>query len=143
MKRENSARRTKLRAAVVEQPPARCITGYCCSVCKPDYILALTMGLHPRLGEESLVGNLTEDLVRMIIDKTKPRRQLPAWMSCSWNITMQKRRQARNVLESSRAAQRRREQEATTESPLPDDTTEHTPVPGRSTTVSTFHGCKF
>ena len=110
MKRENCAVGARLRAAVVDQPVARCITGYCCSVCKPDYILAMTMGLHPRLGEASPVAGLTEDLLRIIIEKTKPKRQVPAWMSCSWNVKMQQRRRARNVLEASRAAKRKRDQ---------------------------------
>jgi hypothetical protein len=97
--------------AVVNQPLARCITGYCCSVCKPDYNMALAMGLHMRLGEESPLAMLTDDLLRTIIEKTKPKRQLPAWLSCSWNVTMQKRRQARAVLDSSRASKRKREDE--------------------------------
>ena len=110
MKRENCAMRTKLRAAVVDQPVVRCITRNFCSDCKPDYILAMTMGLHRRLGEASPVSVLTEDLVRMIIEKTKPKLKVPAWMSCSWNLKMQQRRRARAVLEASRAAQRKREQ---------------------------------
>ena len=141
MKQENCAMRTKLRAAVVDQPLARCITGYCCSVCKPDYILAMTMGLHPRLGEASPVSTLTDDLLRMIIEKTKPKRQVPAWMSCSWNLRMQQRRRARAVLDASRAAQRKREQAMQTQ--LRDETTQDTSVPKRCTAVSTSHGCRF
>lgn len=83
------------KTAVLSQPFARCITGYCCSVCKPDYHMALAMGLHRRLGEASPVAWLTEDLLRMIIERMKPRRQLAAWMSCSWNVTMQQQRLAR------------------------------------------------
>lgn len=81
--------------AVVNQPIARCITGYCCSVCKPDYNMALAMGLHMRLGEDSPLAVLTDDLLRAIIEMTKPKRQLPAWMSCSWNVRMQERRSSR------------------------------------------------
>lgn len=110
MKRGNCAMRTKLRAAVVDQPVARCITRNFCSVCKPDYILAMTMGLHPRLGEASPLSVLTEDLLRTIIEKTKPKRQVPAWMSCNWDLKMRQRRRARAVLEASRAAQRKREE---------------------------------
>jgi hypothetical protein len=89
-------------------PRARCITRYFCSACKPDYTMALAMGLHERLGEASPVA-LTDDLLRTIIEMTKPRRQLPAWMSCSWDVNRAKRRQARAVLERSRASKRRRE----------------------------------
>ena len=85
----------KASRAKLSQPFARCITGYCCSVCKPEYHMALAMGLHWRLGEASPVAWLTEDLLLMIIERMKPRRQLPAWMSCSWNVTMQQRPRAR------------------------------------------------
>ena len=97
--------------AVVSQPIARCITGYFCSVCKPDYNMALAMGLQERLGKDSPLAVLTDDLLRTIIEKTKPKRQVPAWMSCSWDLKMRQRRRARAVLESSRAAKRRREKE--------------------------------
>ena len=107
--RVRKASRVKvLQKAAVKQPIARCITGYWCSICKTDYILAMTMGLHSRLGEGSCVSTLTPELLQMIIEMTKPKRQLPAWMSCSWNVKMQQRRRARAVLESSRTAQRKR-----------------------------------
>jgi hypothetical protein len=106
--RAKLAGKALLKPAVVKQPIARCITPYFCSVCKPDYSMALAMGLHERLGEASPVA-LTDDLLRTIIEMTKPRRQLPAWMSCSWDVNRAKRRQARAVLERSRASQRRRE----------------------------------
>ena len=111
MKKGKCEMRAKLRAAVVEQPLVRCLTGYCCSVCKPDYILAMAMGLHQRLGQQSPVVVLTGELVSMIIEMTKPRRKLPAWLSCSWNLNFAKRRQARAVLECSRTAKRKREDE--------------------------------
>ena len=95
--------------AVVQQPIARCVTGFFCSVCKPDYGLALAMALHPRLGEQSPAAGLTEDLLRTIIEMTRPKRQLPAWLSCAWHVRMQERHRARAVLDSSRRAQRRRE----------------------------------
>ena len=95
--------------AVVQQPIARCITGFFCSVCKPDYGMALAMGLHPRLGEESPVAALTEDLLRTIIDMTKPKRRVPPWLSCDWDDRMLQRRRACAVLFSARRAQRRRE----------------------------------
>jgi hypothetical protein len=69
------------------------------------------MGLQERLGKDSPLAVLTDDLLRTIIEKTKPKRQVPAWMSCSWNVKMQQRRRARAVLESSRAAKRKREKE--------------------------------
>jgi hypothetical protein len=67
------------------QPLARCLTGFFCSTCEPDYIMALAMGTHERLGQASPLANLTDDLLRKIIDGTKPRRQVPAWMSCTWS----------------------------------------------------------
>jgi hypothetical protein len=70
----------------------------------------MTMGLHPRLGEASPVSVLTEDLLRTIIEKTKPKFKVPAWLSCNWDLKMRQRRRARAVLEASRAAQRKREQ---------------------------------
>ena len=97
--------------SVVSKPGARCIGGRFCSVCQPDYILALAMGLHPRLGEESPVAMLTAELLRMIIDMTRYKWQLPAWLSCDWDVKMQKRRRAIKVLKSSRAAKLRREHE--------------------------------
>ena len=97
--------------AVVSQPIAPCITGYFCSVCKPYYSMALAMGLQERLGKDSPLFVLTDNLLRKIIEKTKPKRQVPEWMSCSWNVKMQQRRRARAVLKSSRAATRRREKE--------------------------------
>ena len=139
MKRENCAMRAKLRAAVVDQRRARCISVHCCSVCKPDCILAMTMGLHPRLGEASPVSALTEDLLRMIIEKTKPKLQVPAWMSCSWNIEMQQRRQARAV--AFHAAQRNGD--PATQTQLPSETTQDTTLPKRCTAESTSHDCTF
>ena len=64
-------------------PRVRCITGYFCSACKPDYTMALAMGLHQRLGEASPVAVLTDDLLHKIIRLTKPKRPLLPWMSCS------------------------------------------------------------
>jgi hypothetical protein len=95
--------------AVVQQPIARCITGFFCSVCKPDYGMALAMGLHPRLGGGSPVAVLTEDILRKIIEMTRPKRQLPLWLSCGWHVRVQQRHRARAVLDSSRRAQRKRE----------------------------------
>ena len=84
-------------------------------MCQPDYDLALAMGLHPRLGKESpvamLLGTMTADLLRTIIYMTRPKREVPAWISCDWDVKMQKRRRAIKVLNSSRAAKRRRENE--------------------------------
>lgn len=100
--------------AVVQQPIARCITGYFCSVCKPYYSMALAMGLHPRLGKESPVAMLTEDLLHTIIEMTKPKRQLPEWMCCRWNIRTVQRRQPSAVLFSSRPAKRELELADTT-----------------------------
>ena len=77
--------RVQAKRAGEAQPLARCITGYFCSDCKPHYNMALAMGLHGRLGEASPLANLTDDLLRKIIDGTKYKRTLPAWMSCSWN----------------------------------------------------------
>ena len=118
MKREKRALRAELhdkqnnlRDALLNQTVERCITGYCCSVCKPDYILAMAMGLHARLGEDSPVAALTGDLVHIIVEMTKSKRKLPAWLSCSWNVIMQKKIRARAVLECSRAAARMREYE--------------------------------
>jgi hypothetical protein len=71
---------TKRRVQGKPQP-----TGFLCSACKPDYHVALAMGMHPRLGQASPLGALTDDLLRKIIEATKLRRTLPAWMSCSWN----------------------------------------------------------
>jgi hypothetical protein len=67
------------------QPLARCISGYFCSTCKPDYNMALAMGTHERLGQASPLASLTDDLLLKIIDGTEPRRQVPAWMSCTWS----------------------------------------------------------
>ena len=106
--------------SVVGKSGARCIGGAFCSVCQPDYDLALAMGLHPRLGKESpvamLLGTMTADLLRTIIYMTRPKREVPAWISCDWDVKMrdvkmQKRRRAIKVLNSSRAAKRRRENE--------------------------------
>ena len=88
------AKPVRKRAVVVQQPIARCITGYFCSTCKPDYNMALAMGTHGRLGEASPLANLTDDLLRKIIEATKPRRTLPAWMSCSFNLKEYKALQA-------------------------------------------------
>jgi hypothetical protein len=71
----------------------------------------MVMGLHQRLGQQSPVAVLTGELLHMIIEMTKPRRKLPAWLSCSWNLNFSKRRRASAVLECSRAAKRRREDE--------------------------------
>jgi hypothetical protein len=86
-------------------------------VCKPDYNMAVVMALHKRLGEHSPMAMLTGDLLRIIIEMTKPKRKLPAWMSCSWNLNFAKKKRARAVLECSRAAQRLREHESTTPTP--------------------------
>ena len=69
------------------QPIARCITSYFCSNCKPDYNMALAMGTHGRLGSASPLANLTDDLLRKIIEATKYKRTLPVWMSCGWKLT--------------------------------------------------------
>ena len=82
---------------------------YSCIMCKPDYVIALVMALHPRLGDLSAVAALTADLLHMIIQMTRPHRMLPGWMSCTWNLYLQQRRLARAVLECSRAAQRKRD----------------------------------
>ena len=111
------AARAKLvreRAVVVQQPITRCITGYFCGVCKPDYSMALVMGLHPRLGRDSPVAMLTEDLLRTITEMTRPKRKLPDWMCCGWPVRMLQRRRAAAVLFSSRTAKRKRELEDTT-----------------------------
>ena len=76
--------RVRAKCAGKPQPFARCITGFCCSACKPDYSMALAMGLHGRMGQASPMANLTDDLLRKIIDATKPRRTILPWMSCSW-----------------------------------------------------------
>ena len=111
MRAELHDKQKRVRYALLNQPIERCITGYFCSVCKPDYNMALVMGLHPRLGEDSPVAILTGELLHMIIEMTKPKRKLPAWMSCSWNLNFVKRRRASAVLECSRAAKREREDE--------------------------------
>ena len=129
------ASRAKLaqKHAVVKQPIARCITGHFCSVCKPDYSMALAMGLHPRLGEESPVSVLTDDQMRTIIEMTRPKRQLPDWMCCGWPVRMYKRRRAVAVLYSSRAAKRKRELEDTTpQASSTDQENERTPTAPRS-----------
>ena len=71
--------------------------------------MALAMGMHTRLGRESPVAALTGDLLRTIIEMARPKRELPAWLSCGWHDRMQQRRRARAVLFSSRAAQQERE----------------------------------
>ena len=63
---------------------ANCVTGLCCGTCKPDYSLALAMGMHGRLGEASPLAYLTDDLLSKIIENTTPKRALPEWMSCTW-----------------------------------------------------------
>ena len=85
------------------------MTPYCCVWCKPDYVMALVMCLHPRLGGQSPVAALLADLLHMIIKMTRPNQMLPGWMSCTWNLRLQQRRLARAVLECSRAAQRKRD----------------------------------
>ncbi len=85
------------------------MTPYSCIMCKPDYVIALVMALHPRLGDQSPVAALLADLLQMIIRMTRPHRMLPGWMSCTWNLYLQQRRLARAVLECSRAAQRKRD----------------------------------
>jgi hypothetical protein len=87
----------------------RCRNGFLCMMCKPDYILAMVMGLHRRLGAESAVAVLTGDLVHMIIEMINPKRQIPRWLSCSWDVNVGKRNQARALLKCSRAAQRERD----------------------------------
>ena len=86
--------RVRAKRAGKAQPLVRCITGYCCSNCKPDYNMALAMGMHGRLGQASPLADLTDDLLRKIIEATKPRRTLPAWMSCSFNLKEYKALQA-------------------------------------------------
>ena len=80
--------RVRAKLAGKDKPKARCISWFCCSACKPDYSMALAIGLHRRLGEASPLANLTDDLLRKIIENTKPRRWRPepAWMSCSWKL---------------------------------------------------------
>ena len=97
-----------VRKRAVKTPVARCVTGYFCSTCKPDYSMALAMGLHPRLGKDSPAAVLTDDLLRTITEMTRPKRQLPDWMCCGWHVRMQQRHRARAVLLASRAATRRR-----------------------------------
>jgi hypothetical protein len=116
----------RVKYALLNQPFQRCITGYFCSVCKPDYNLALTMGLHPRLGKGSPVAVLTGELVHMIVEMTKSKRKLPAFMSCSWNLNFAKRRRARAVLECSRAAKRVRDNVDTTTPQRPTQTAQET-----------------
>jgi len=111
MRAELHDKQNRVKYALLNEPVQRCTPAYLCSLCKPDYIMAVVMGLHPRLGEESPVAALLPDLLQMIIDMTKHKRQLPAWMSCSWDLNTAKTRQARAVLDCSRAAQRRREDE--------------------------------
>jgi hypothetical protein len=115
MKRDIHAMRAELHDkqnivqwALRTQPLQRCITGYFCSICKSDYNMALAMGLHKRLGSDSAIAVLTTELLHMITQMTKPKRTLPAWMSCTWNLNMAKRRRAHAVLECSRAAERMR-----------------------------------
>ncbi len=96
----------------LERPVMRCMTGYCCRVCKTDYVIAMAMGLQSRLGKDSPVAALTGDLVHMIIEMTKSIKKLPAWLSCFWNVNMAKKRRARAVLECSRVAKRKREYDA-------------------------------
>ena len=83
--KDSTKRRVRAKRAGKTQPLARCISGYFCSTCKPDYNMALAMGTHERLGQASPLASLTDDLLRKIIDGTKPRRQVPAWMSCTWS----------------------------------------------------------
>jgi hypothetical protein len=116
----------RVKYALLNQPLERCITGYFCSVCKSDYNMALVMGLHPRLGKDSLVAILTGDLLLMIVEMTKPQRKLPAFLSCSWNLNFAKRRRARAVLECSRAAKRERDNADTTTPPRPTQTEQET-----------------
>ena len=101
--------------SVVGKPGVRCIGGRFCSMFQPEYILTLVMGLHPRLGEESpvamLLRTMTADLLCTIIDMTRPKREVPAWFFCDWDVKMQKRRRAIKVLKSSRTAKLRREHE--------------------------------
>ena len=108
MRAELHDKRGQLKCALLNAPFTRCITAYFCSVCKSDYIIALVMGLHQRLGEASPVAFLTTELVHMIVEMTKPKRKLPAWMSCSWNLNFAKRRVASAVLDCSRASKRKR-----------------------------------
>ena len=104
-----ASRPTKMpKHAGLKRPIARCITPRFCSVCEPDLSMALAMGLHTRLGEESPVGVLTADLLYAIIEMTRPKRQVPMWMSCDWHVKLEQRRRALAVLLSSRRAQSRR-----------------------------------
>ena len=63
---------------------ASCATGFCCDACKPDYRMAVAMGMHMRLGEASPFAYLTDDLLNKIIESTTPKRAIPEWMSCTW-----------------------------------------------------------
>lgn len=111
MQAELHDKQEQLKFALRNAPFTRCITAYFCSMCKSDYIIALAMGLHQRLGEASPVAFLTTELVHMIIEMTRPKskRKLPAWMSCSWNVNFAKKRLASTVLECSRASKRKRD----------------------------------
>ena len=106
--RARFAGREMSKHAGLKRPIARCITPRFCSVCEPNYSMALAMGLHSRLGEESPVAVLTDDLMRRIIEMTRPKAQVPMWMSCAWEARIQQRRRALAVLVSSRRAQSRR-----------------------------------
>jgi hypothetical protein len=109
MRAELHAKQNSVKYALINQPVEFCLLRYCCSMCKPDYTMAVVMGLHSRLGDESPVALLTVDLVHMIMDMTKPKRPKPGWLDCTWDVYCAKRRRARAVLECSRAAQRERD----------------------------------
>lgn len=109
MRAKLHAQQNRVKYTLLNQRFEVCMVPYSCIMCKPDYVIALVMALHPRLGEQSPVAVLTADLLHMIIEMTRPHRMLPGWMSCTWNLCLQQRRLARAVLECSRAAQRKRD----------------------------------
>ncbi len=118
MRTELHDKQNRVKYTLLNQSVARCMPVYFCSLCKSDYVIALVMGLHPRLGDESPVAALSPELLHMIMEMTKSKRQLVAWMSCTWNLEFAKRQRARAVLECSRATQRKREDDRTyTDSP--------------------------
>lgn len=69
-----------------------CLTGF--ESCKERVMhdtaqkqLAFAMGLQNRLGKESHVSRLSLELVDKILSTSKPKkRQVPAWMGCSFGL---------------------------------------------------------
>jgi hypothetical protein len=69
-----------------------CITGFYCVACKESVLhaaaqkqLAFAMGEHARLGEACAIRALPPDLVDTILHMTTTkRRQIPAWMGCTF-----------------------------------------------------------